>query len=106
MMKVIYHIGKTIGFDTIAKKGIIKVDTQPIMIESKEGNLVLNDLKCVDLIKVNGLGTMIKVQNSSDIIYIAVPRIFIEIGTGFIIVNFFATKKLYIRINKEWRNQL
>ena len=37
---------------------------------------------------------MIRLTNGNDVIYLTVPRIFINKGTGFIIVNYFATKKL------------
>lgn len=37
---------------------------------------------------------MIRLTNENDVIYLTVPRIFIDKGTGFINVNYFATKKL------------
>jgi hypothetical protein len=93
-MKVLYHIGETIGFDTIVKKGIFRADVHPMMIESKEGNIIFDDLKSVELFKLNGFGTMIKLQNGLDLIFATVPCIYIERGTGFAIINSFATKKL------------
>lgn len=93
-MKVLYHVGATIGADTIIKKGLICEDARPLMIEAEDTNIVFDAIKSIEFVKLNGLGTMIKLQNNSDIIYLAVPRIFIDKGTGFAIINFFATRKL------------
>ena len=93
-MKVLYHVGATIGADTIVKKGLICEDSRPLMIEAEDENIILDSLKSVEFVKLNGLGTMIKLQNNSDIIYLTVPRIYIDKGNGFAIINFFATRKL------------
>ena len=37
---------------------------------------------------------MIRLINGNDMIYLSVPRLFIEKGTGFVIINYYATKKL------------
>ena len=48
-----------------------------------------------------GLGTMIRLVNNEDTFYLSVPRIFIDKGTGFATINYFATKKLYKTIKKK-----
>lgn len=90
-MKVLYYIGETVGGDTIMKKGVIEERAFPIVIEPPA--IVLNDLKSVAFYKL-GFGTMIKVQNGPDTIYLTVPRLFIDKGTGFAIINLLATKRL------------
>ena len=93
-MKVLYHIGETIGKETIVKKGFLKEDARPIVIESEEGKVFLDHLTYVGFFRMDGLGTMIKLQNGPDTIYLTVPRFYLEIGTGLAVVNYFATKKL------------
>lgn len=93
--KIIYHIGNNINSQTIMKKGFIYVDEQNPRIEFVNGMYDLDNIKNAELYKMNGLGTMIKLINGEDTVYFAVPRIFIDKGTGFAILNYFATKKLY-----------
>lgn len=94
-MKIVYHFGNQIGFDTIVKKGTITdMESQISIIGSDEFEYKLNNLKEVKFVKINALGTMIRVTNGNDVIYLAVPRFFINKGTGFMMVNYLATKKL------------
>ena len=93
--KIIYHIGDSINAQTIVKKGYIYVDEPNQRIEFEGGVYNLDNIKNIELYKMNGLGTMVKLVNKDDTIYFSVPRVFIDKGTGFAIVNYFATKKLY-----------
>ena len=98
---IIYHIGDKIDSQTVVKKGKIYTDGQKKRIESGDSVYDLDNIKNVDLYKMNGLGTMIKMINGKDTIYLSVPRIFIDKGTGFVIINYFATKKLYRAIRNN-----
>lgn len=94
-MKIIYHFGQKIASETIVKKGLITDTASQIsIIGSDNSEYKLNDLKEVKFVKINALGTMIRLINGNDMIYLSVPRLFIEKRTGFIIINYFATKKL------------
>ena len=94
-MKIVYHFGNQIGFDTIVKKGTItEAEPQISIIGSDKSEYKLNNIKEVKFVKINALGTMIRVTNGNDVIYLAVTRFFIDKGTGFIMVNYLATKKL------------
>ena len=99
--KIIYHIGDSINAQNIVKKGYIYVDEPNQRIEFEGGVYNLDNIKNIELYKMNGLGTMIKLINKEDIIYFSVPRIFIDKGTGFAIINYFATKKLYKIMSKQ-----
>lgn len=92
-MKIIFHIGEYINANTIVKSGILDGDTQQLYIEYKDKKYLLNDIQSVNFYKFNGLGTMVKIKNNNDTIFLSVPRIFIDKGTGFAIINFFKTKK-------------
>lgn len=93
-MKVIFHIGKTIGSDTIVTKGFLDDDTQGMYIAYGDRQYFLNDIKSVDFYKLNLVGTMIRLQNGNDTVFVCVPRLYINKGTGFVIVNYGKTKKL------------
>lgn len=92
-MKILYYIGQEVNTDTIVKKGILVDNPQQIFIANNGEKYIFNDIKRVKTVKINGLGTMVKVINGEDTIFLAVPRIFIDKGTGFAIINLFATKK-------------
>lgn len=93
-MKIIFYIGESIDNDTIVKSGILDDDTQQLYIEYEDNRYFLNDIQSVDFYKLNGLGTMIKIRNNIDTIFMSVPRLFIDKGTGFAIINRFKTKRV------------
>ena len=101
VVNVIYHIGNTIDSQTIVKKGKVHIEALKTRIESSNAVHYLDNIKNVALYKMNGLGTMVKITNDTDTIYLAVPRIFIDKGTGFAIINYFATKKLYNELKSK-----
>ncbi len=104
-MKIIYHIGNEVTADTVVKKGILNDDKQQMFIESVGEKYIFNEIKQVNVVKINYLGTMVKVINGEDTIFLAVPRIFIDKGTGFAIINFFATKKAANLLSCSMLNQ-
>ena len=76
--KIIYHIGNSINSQTIMKKGYIYANEEKPRIEYDKGIYNLDDIKSVELYKMNGLGTMVKLLNKEDTIYLSVPRIFLS----------------------------
>lgn len=54
----------------------------------------MNDIKAVFFYTLNGFGTMVQLQNAEDSMFLSVPRIFINVGTGFAIINRRKTQKL------------
>jgi hypothetical protein len=93
-MKIIYHIGKEVNSDTIVKRGILNDNAQYMLINDASNKYVFNNIRKVDIVKLNNMGTMVRVVNNADTVFLAVPRIFIDKGTGFAIINYFATKKM------------
>lgn len=93
-MKILYHIGDTVDSSTIVKRGEFIQDSKGCYLLTDIGKIYLNNINFVDFYKPNPLGTMIKVCNFNTIIILTVPRIFINIGTGFAIINSLATHKL------------
>ncbi len=92
-MKVLYHVGVNISSQTVMKKGNIDENSRPIKLET-ENEITLDGLQDVMLCKFNGMGTMIILRNYGDTIYLVVHRLYFNVGTGFVICNYFATKKL------------
>ncbi len=92
-MRILYYIGEEIDKNTILKKGFINESIRPIKI-SAEDTIVLDNLSYVELYKPNSAGTMIKLRNGTMTVFLVVPRIFLNIGTGFVIGNYLATTKL------------
>ena len=68
-MKIVYHFGNQIGFDTIVKKGTItEAEPQISIIGSDKSEYKLNNIKEVKFVNINALGTMIRLTNGNDVI--------------------------------------
>jgi hypothetical protein len=93
-MKILYHVGETIGSETIVKHGVLVDNIVPMHIEAENERIILNGLKSVQFFKLNGLGTMVKILNNGITIFLAVPHLYFNIGAGFAIINYFVTKKV------------
>ena len=104
-MKVIYHIAEHIGINTVVKRGFLVEDTITPYIQTTNGKIVLDSLNAVEFYKLSGLGTMVKLYNADTTIYLSVTRIFIDKGTGFAIINYFATKRAKAMLEAAMRNQ-
>ncbi|WP_411337025.1 hypothetical protein [Ruminococcus gauvreauii] len=93
-MKIVYHIGEKIEKDTIVKEGEILENNKIIYIKSDKETIKINKISSIDLITPGGLGTMIMIRYGYDSIIMAVPRLYLKIGTGILISNLSATVKL------------
>lgn len=89
--KILYYIGDFIGIETIVSKGTLIEENHGLYIESDNERISLNTASYCELIKLNGLGTMVKLENGRETIFLAAYRIFINIGTGFAITNYLGT---------------
>jgi hypothetical protein len=92
--KIIYYVGESIGLETIVYKGVLQSENGNIFIVSRNDQIALNKINRSELIRLNGLGTMIKMENDMKTIFLAAYRIFFNIGTGFAITNYFGTKNI------------
>ena len=97
-MKVVYHFGTEINAQTIVKKGLLQTESIPFQLICDGKTYVFDQVKSVCITKECG-GTMVRVENGKDSIFLMVPRLFINLGTGFLIVNYFATKRLKKRFS-------
>ncbi|MEA4832478.1 MAG: DUF4375 domain-containing protein [Oscillospiraceae bacterium] len=92
--KIIYYVGESIGSETIVTKGVLHEENDNLYIVTKNDRIALNMIYKSELFKLNGLGTMIKIINDTKTIFLTAYRIFFNIGTGFVIINYFETKKI------------
>ncbi|MEA5039667.1 MAG: hypothetical protein VB086_07495 [Clostridiaceae bacterium] len=89
--KIIYYVGESIGLETVVNKGILLIEDRNISIVSNEERIALNMVYRVDIVRLNALGTILKIVNGSYTIFLAAYRVYLNIGTGFIIANYFGT---------------
>lgn len=104
-MKVLYCKTTAITSETVCTRGILEEDKQPVQIKSEKEVYCFDEIQSVGLVKINGLGTMVKVQNGPDTLFFAVPRLFIDKGTGFAIINLLATRRAYQMIKQAKERQ-
>ncbi len=97
--KVIYFVGESIGLETLVEKGIILDENDNIFIVSKKERVALNTIHCLELFKLNGIGTMLKMECGSKTIFLAAYRLFLDIGTGFAITDYWGTLNIKKRLD-------
>ena len=93
-MKVLYHIGYDLTTETKMKKGMLYTEKSPIEIVSDGERIVLNHLQKAEKSSIPVGGSVIKARTDSFTVFILVPRVYIERGNGFVIVNRSKTMKL------------
>ena len=104
-MKIIFYVGSEVTSDTVFTKGYIDETSNPMTIKSEFGQIILNHIQSVTTLRVHGGGTIISLVNNGNNIFIDVPRIYIEKGSGFAISNYFKTRKLKKMIEKTVDNK-
>lgn len=93
-MKILFAVCDAIGLDTICKKGVISENQKPISIYCEDGYSISFDITKCEMVKINGLGSMIQLETTTGRIFVTVPRIYFNIGSGFVIVNAIETARL------------
>ena len=104
-VKVVYCKTEQVTTQTIVTKGVLEDSSVPFSIRSEKETYVFNDLSDVSIAWIKPLGRMIRVRNGSDTLFFTVPRIFIDKGTGFVMINTAATTRLYHRMEQEMERQ-
>ncbi len=100
-LKVLYHIGDEISASTKMKKGMLQTESSPYVIVSDNGNIVLDHILLTEATAVPGGGTIIKVKTDALVIFLLVPRVYIDKGSGFVIVNRHKTMELLRLFNQR-----
>ena len=98
--KIIYHIGDKPTLKTKVKKGFIFINDNEIVLRSKTENLDmrLNKIHSVSLFMLNGLGSMLEIQQEEMVVFLSVSRLCI--AGQFAIINRFGTRKLKTEIER------
>lgn len=94
-MKILYYIGETVDLSVKMSRGTFNEDPTNPRIEAGGKTIALSQLRAAERFYLNGLGSMLKIQNGSDTIYMTVPRIYIELGSGLAVINSAAVRRAY-----------
>lgn len=93
--KILYCKSKEITLSTKVNRAYLeKLDFYKLS-DKENGDIIFNDIKNVEFFKWNGIGSYIRIVNGNDTYILTVPRIFLNIGDGFAVINSFAVKRLY-----------
>lgn len=97
--KIVFHIGSSIGLKTHADKGTIDLDQHQLVVSGKfsQASIALSAISSANLIKLGGIGTMIKVESEDETVFLSVIRFMIG---QFAMTNYFATRRLHKALNK------
>lgn len=92
--KVLVFKGTEISLQAKPMRGNLTIDDM-ITITTQTQNYQFHMAKDVQLRVYKGVGTYIELQLQSESITITVPRLYIDIGNGFGLINRYATRRLY-----------
>ena len=104
-VKVVYCKTEQVTTQTIVTKGVLDESSVPFCIRSETETYVFDDLREVAIHWINPVGRMIRVRNGSDTLFFTVPRIFIDRGTGFVVINTAATTRACRTMKQEMERQ-
>lgn len=100
-LKVLYYVGDHIDASTKLEKGEIYTDSLPYVIRSGNKEIVLDQMTACEKTILSPCGTMIKVKNGAQTVFLLVPRLYIEKGNVFVIVNRSRTLRLLKALSAE-----
>jgi hypothetical protein len=92
--KIIYHRGPTIDLSTLASMGWLRVEDGSINVKGKkeEFAIPLEEVQSVEMIRLHGLGRMVRIVHGQNTLFVSVVRFCI--AGRFAVVNFFKTGAL------------
>ncbi len=94
MNKIFYFIGNEINLNTKVKFGYIFIEKDKLVIKDKTYvELPYKNIENIELLKINFIGTTIKITTNKESIFLSIIRF--KITNNFIILNYFKTIKLY-----------
>ncbi len=97
-MKIVYILDKCTK-ESQAYKGNLIEKNDTYIIEAENVDILLKDFKKINLIKYY-YGMMIEMEMEEKI-YICVPLLFLNIGTGILLVNSTETMKLFNKFKEK-----
>jgi len=92
-LAVAFHVGETIGVGTKADKGAAEYDDQSLTVAGKFSHVEIpySTIQRAELMKLNGIGTVIKLTHDQGTLFLSVIRFMIG---QFALINYFATRRL------------
>lgn len=98
--KIIYYVGEDIGIKTKALSGELSFKSDSIFIQGEVlFNIPYSEIKTVELFRLHGTGRMLKLVCLDRTLFVSVIRL--NVFECFVIVNFFATKRLFEEIQTK-----
>lgn len=92
-MKILFYRGKEINIKTKVDEAEIFFN-KDILVKTQNYIYYIDNITKVTSEIIKPLGTVIKVNCNNDTVYMTVPRIYINIGSGFAVINTFKTQEL------------
>lgn len=92
-MKILFYRGKNLNLKTKVDEAEIYFN-KDILVKTKNYIYYIDNITKVTSEIIKPLGTVIKVNCNNDTVYMTVPRIYINIGSGFAVINTFKTQEL------------
>lgn len=95
--KIIYHDGDTVDLNTKVQSGRLTVDDDYLRIGGDSNvSVPIKSLVSAELFRLHNTGRMVKIIHSQGSLFVSVVRL--NLFGYFVIVNFFATGSLQIRL--------
>lgn len=92
-MKILFYRGKNLTLKTKVDEAEIYFN-KDILVKTKNYVYYIDNIKKVTSEIIKPLGTVIKVDCNNDTVYMTVPRVYFNIGSGFAIINTLKTQEL------------
>ena len=92
-MKILFYRGKNLNLKTKVDEAEIYFN-KDILVKTQNYIYYIDNITKVTSEIIKPLGTVIKVDCNNDTVYMTVPRIYFNIGSGFAIINTFKTQEL------------
>lgn len=99
---VFFHFGRELTIKTKAQKGQISFREDSIHVagDGFVRTIAASDLRSAEMLRLYGLGSVIKIETDADNLYVAVTRLMVG---QFAIINFFATGTVFKRLQRICR---
>jgi hypothetical protein len=92
--RIVYHVGTELSIKTRVESGTLTLRDDAICIRgSSPLTIPFSEVTSVEMFRLHGLGTMLKLVCKERIVFLTVVRI--NLFGYFVIINFFRARELY-----------
>jgi len=102
--KVLYHVGESVSLKTKAATGRLSLADDRVLVRgSPDVSIPFDSLRSVELIRLHGMGRMLKIVSVPDTLFVSVIRF--NLFGFFAVVNFLATGRLHKELQAAIRER-